>query len=84
MDTFLYGAAFYEEYIRQNMDSTNPDFLRYAERVIRKIAEHYRDNRAIIGYQIDNETTSYGTGGSQRAGWIRRLPAGKVRQRPIA
>jgi len=49
--------------IRQNMDVTNPDFLRYAERVIRKIAEHYRDNRAIIGYQIDNETTSYGTAG---------------------
>ena len=30
--------------LRQNMDVTNPDFLRYAERVIRKIAEHYRDN----------------------------------------
>src|ERR1039458_9874565 len=49
--------------IRQNMDITNPDFLRYAERAIRKIAEHYRDNRTIIGYQIDNETTSYGTAG---------------------
>jgi len=50
--------------IRQNMDITNPDFLRYSERVIRKIAEHYRDNRAIIGYQIDNETTSNGTAGA--------------------
>ena len=26
--------------LRQNMDITNPDFLRYAERVTRKIAEH--------------------------------------------
>jgi beta-galactosidase len=49
--------------MRQNMDITNPDFLRYAERVIRKITEHYRDNRAVIGYQIDNETTSNGTAG---------------------
>src|ERR1700690_264959 len=40
--------------IRQNMDITNPDFLRYAERVIRKIAVHYRDNPTAIGYQIDN------------------------------
>jgi beta-galactosidase len=60
--------------IRQNMDVTNKDFLRYAERVIRKIAEHYRDNRAIIGYQIDNETTSYGTAGeSVQAGFVRYL-----------
>ena len=49
--------------LRQNMDVTNPDFLRYSERVIRRITEHYRDNRAIIGYQIDNETTSNGTAG---------------------
>ena len=60
--------------IRQNMDITNPDFLRYAERVIRKIAEHYRDNPAIIGYQIDNETTSYGTAGANvQAGFVRYL-----------
>jgi beta-galactosidase len=57
--------------IRQNMDVTNPDFRRYAERVIRKIAEHYRDNRAIIGYQIDNETTAYGTAGANvQAGFV--------------
>jgi beta-galactosidase len=67
--------------IRQNMDITNADLLRYAERVIRKIAEHYRDNRAIIGYQIDNETTSYGTAGPNvQAGFV-ELPAGEVRQR---
>jgi len=60
--------------IRQNMDITNPDFLRYSERVIRKIAEHYRDNRAIIGYQIDNETTSNGTAGANvQDGFVRYL-----------
>ena len=60
--------------IRQNMDITNPDFLRYSERVIRKIAEHYRGNPAVIGYQIDNETSSYGTAGANvNAGFVRYL-----------
>jgi beta-galactosidase len=60
--------------LRQNMDITNPDFLRYAERVTRKIAEHYRDNRAVIGYQIDNETSSNGTAGPNvQAGFVRYL-----------
>ena len=52
------GKAYYG--IRQNMDITNPTFLFYAERVIRKMMEHYAKNPAIIGYQVDNETTSYG------------------------
>ena len=57
--------------LRQNMDVTNPDFLRYSERVIRKITEHYRDNRAVIGYQVDNETTSNGTAGPNvQAGFV--------------
>jgi beta-galactosidase len=60
--------------MRQNMDITNPDFLRYCERIIRKIGEHYRDNPAIIGYQIDNETTSNGTAGpGVQAGFVRYL-----------
>ena len=46
--------------IRQNMDITNPTFLFYSERVIRKMMEHYAKHPAIIGYQVDNETTSYG------------------------
>ncbi len=48
---------------RQNMDITNPNFLFHAERVIRKIMEHVKDHPAIIGYQVDNETKSYGTSG---------------------
>lgn len=46
--------------IRQNMDINNPTFLFYAERIIRKMMEHYAKHPAIIGYQVDNETTSYG------------------------
>ncbi|NWF88350.1 MAG: beta-galactosidase [Ignavibacteriaceae bacterium] len=48
---------------RQNMDITNPDYLFYSERIIRKLLEHYKDHPAIIGWQIDNETSSYGTAG---------------------
>lgn len=49
--------------MRQNMDITNPTYLFYAERVIRQILEHYKNNPAVIGYQIDNETAPYGTAG---------------------
>jgi beta-galactosidase len=48
---------------RQNMDITNTNFRMYAEKVIRKIMEHIKDQPAIIGYQVDNETKSYGTSG---------------------
>jgi len=48
---------------RQNMDITNEDFRRYAEKVIRKIMEHVKDHPAIIGYQVDNETKHYNTSG---------------------
>ncbi|WP_406843260.1 beta-galactosidase [Flavobacterium soyae] len=48
---------------RQNMDITNVHFRNYAEKAIRKMLEHIKDHPAIIGYQIDNETKSYGTSG---------------------
>ncbi len=48
---------------RQNMDITHPDYLRHAERVIRALMEHIRDVSHIIGFQLDNETKSYGTAG---------------------
>jgi len=44
--------------MRQNTDLLNPTYRFYGERVIRKIVEHYRNNPAVIGYQIDNETGS--------------------------
>ena len=48
---------------RQNMDITNPDYLSHAERVIRVVMEHVKDVPHVIGYQLDNETKSYGTAG---------------------
>jgi beta-galactosidase len=47
--------------IRQNFDITNPTYLFYSERIIRKMMEHYAKHPAIIGYQVDNETHDYGT-----------------------
>src|SRR5579872_3179280 len=46
--------------MRQNTDLLNPTFRFYCERVIRKILEHYKGNPTVIGFQIDNETSSAG------------------------
>jgi beta-galactosidase len=46
--------------LRQNTDLMNSTYRMYCERVIRKILEHYKDNPAVIGYQVDNETSSAG------------------------
>jgi len=43
---------------RQNTDLMNPTYRSYCERVIRKLLEHYKDNPAVIGWQIDNETSA--------------------------
>ncbi len=48
---------------RQNMDITHPEYLKYSERVIRKLMEHVKDIPHVIGYQLDNETKSYDTAG---------------------
>ncbi len=45
---------------RQNMDTDNVTYRQYAERLIIKLVEHYRDNPSVIGWQVDNETASYG------------------------
>jgi beta-galactosidase len=44
---------------RQNMDITNPHFRFHAERVIRQLVAHVKDQPAVIGFQVDNETKSY-------------------------
>jgi beta-galactosidase len=46
--------------MRQNMDTDSPAYRFYAERLIRHIVAHYKDNPNVIGWQIDNETSSYG------------------------
>lgn len=48
---------------RQIMDITNPTYLFYAERIIRKLIGRVCKHPAVIGYQIDNETKHYHTSG---------------------
>ncbi|HZG55615.1 beta-galactosidase [Paenibacillus sp.] len=48
---------------RQIMDITNPTYLFYAERIIRKLIAHVCGHPAVIGYQVDNETKHYRTSG---------------------
>jgi beta-galactosidase len=48
---------------RQIMDITNPAYLFYAERIIRKLVGRVNDHPAVIGYQTDNETKHYHTAG---------------------
>jgi beta-galactosidase len=44
---------------RQEADFTNPQFLSYAERVVRKILERYASHPAVIGFQVDNEPGAF-------------------------
>jgi beta-galactosidase len=46
--------------MRQNMNTDSAAYRFYAERLIRKIAARYKDNPTVIGWQVDNETGSYG------------------------
>ncbi len=44
------------------------------ERVITNLVSHYKDNPAVIGWQIDNETSSYGaTNEDVFAGFVEHL-----------
>lgn len=52
------GETFYG--MRQNMDTDSPAYRFYAQRLIRNLVEHYRNNSTVIGWQVDNETSSYG------------------------
>ncbi|USX22983.1 beta-galactosidase [Oxalobacteraceae bacterium OTU3REALA1] len=46
--------------MRQNMNTDSAAYRFYAERLIRKIATRYKDNPNVIGWQVDNETGTYG------------------------
>ncbi len=48
---------------RQIMDITNPAYLFYSERIIRKLISRVSGHPAVIGYQTDNETKHYDTAG---------------------
>lgn len=59
---------------RQNMDITDPDYRRAAERVIVALIDHVKDHPAVIGYQIDNETKAYNTSGPNvQAGFVAHM-----------
>lgn len=45
---------------RQLFDLTNPDYLRYAERIIRRLMEECAGHPSVIGFQLDNETHTAG------------------------
>jgi len=45
--------------MRQNMDTDAKAYRTYGARLIKNIVSHYKNNPAVIGWQIDNETGSY-------------------------
>lgn len=46
---------------RQNMDIAHPKYLKYAQRIIRRLMEEVQPYDHVIGFQLDNETKSYDT-----------------------
>lgn len=59
------GGAYVGYGMRQNMNTDDPNYRRYAERLISNMVSHYHDNPTVIGWQIDNETSSYGASNQQ-------------------
>jgi beta-galactosidase len=60
--------------LRQNTDLLNPTYRFYCQRVIRAIVERYKDNPAVIGFQVDNETPGGGAVNHDvQAGFVRYL-----------
>jgi beta-galactosidase len=63
---------------RQHADTTSPVFRSHSRRITRALAEQYRSNPHVIGWQTDNElntTTSLSFSASCRAefqGWLQR------------
>lgn len=38
----------------------DPQYRRYAERIVVALARHYSDSSHVIGWQLDNEASAYG------------------------
>src|ERR1700691_2674258 len=66
---------------RQNTDLLNPTYRFYCERIIRKIVEHYKDNPDVVGFQLDNETSSGRAGQPRWADWVCRVSATQIQDR---
>jgi len=61
---------------RQNMDITDPDYRAAAERVIVALVDHVKNSPAVIGYQLDNETSAYNTSGpAVQAAFVQSIKA---------
>jgi len=68
------GSAGYG--MRQNMNYDDPTFRFYAGRLIRALVRRYRDESAVIGWQLDNETGPYGASNdSIFSAFVERLKA---------
>ena len=46
---------------RREYCANSADYQRLSEKIVRKMAEHYRDNKNVIGWQIDNEFGCHGS-----------------------
>lgn len=44
---------------RQHADLTHPLFREHSRRITRALAEHYRDNPNVVGWQTDNELNTH-------------------------
>ncbi|MBR6762555.1 MAG: beta-galactosidase [Clostridia bacterium] len=47
---------------RRHCCSNNPDYIRYSEKIVEKLAEEFREDPGVIGWQIDNEIYHNGIG----------------------
>jgi len=54
------GGGYVGYGMRQDMDYDNPVFRQYAQQLIVNMVRHYQNNPDVIGWQVDNETSSYG------------------------
>ncbi len=46
---------------RREYCANSPEYRMLSEKIVRKMAEHYKDNKNVIGWQIDNEFGCHGT-----------------------
>ena len=47
---------------RRHCCSNNPDYIRHSLEIVKKLAQEFGDDEAIIGWQIDNEIYHWGSG----------------------
>lgn len=46
---------------RRECCANNPDYIKLSERIVRAMAQHYKDNKNVIAWQIDNEFGCHGS-----------------------